>query len=190
MTTREEVTEALQSLNRGEPQAFALLIPMVYAELRQLAHAQRRRAPEQTLNTTALVHEAYLKLVDQPQIGMSGRRQFFACAATTMRNILVDNARRRLAGKRGGDAERDDVALDQLVEPGAVSDLLAVDQALGALARINPRLSEVVELHVFAGLEFSDIAACFEVSERTVLRDWRKARVLLRGSLVDWTCAT
>ena len=185
MTTREEVTELLQGVNRGEPHAFEQLMPMVYDELRNLAHAQRKRAPDQTLNTTALVHEAYLKLVDQPQIGLAGRRQFFACAATTMRNILVDNARRRLADKRGGHAERDDAALDQLVEPGSVSDLLTVDQALVALARVSKRLCNVVEMHVFAGLEFSEIAACCEVTERTVLRDWRKARVLLRGALVD-----
>jgi RNA polymerase sigma factor (TIGR02999 family) len=185
MATREDVTEVLRSVNRGEPQAFARLMPMVYDELRVLAHKQRARAPEQTLNTTALVHEAYLKLVDQPQIGLAGRRQFYACAATTMRNILVDNARRRLANKRGGHAERDDAALDQIAAPGTITDLLAIDQALGALARINPRLSEVVEMHVFAGLEFADIAACLEVSKRTVVRDYRTARVLLRGSLVD-----
>lgn len=185
MATCEDVTEVLQSVNRGEPLAFERLMPMVYQELRDLAHAQRQRAPELTLNTTALVHEAYLKLVNQSQIGLAGRRQFYACAAATMRNILVDNARRRLADKRGGHAVRDDAALEHLVEPGSISDLLAVDQALETLARISARLCEVVELHVFAGLEFSEIAACFDVTERTVFRDWRKARALLRGLLAN-----
>jgi len=184
--TREEITELLRDIERGDAGALDRLMPIIYDELRALAHAQRRRAPEQTINTTALVHEAYMKLVDQRQVGQAGRRQFFQYAATTMRNILVDNARRRLSGKHGGGgAARDDAGLGELRDADTPQGLLAVDEALGVLKRCNARLGEVVELHLFAGLNFAEIASCLEVTERTVFRDWRTARVMLGGLLAE-----
>jgi RNA polymerase sigma factor (TIGR02999 family) len=183
--TREEITGLLREIESGDARAIDRLMPIVYAELRALAHAQLRRAPDQTLNTTGLVHEAYLKLIDQNQVGSAGRRQFFQYAATTMRNILVDNARRRLADKRGGGAVRDDDGLDALPDADTPQGLLAVDQALNVLKRCNARLCEVVELHLFAGLGFAEIADCLAVTERTVFRDWHTARVMLGGLLAD-----
>ena len=183
MAIREEITQLLQRAERGEREALTHLMPMIYEELRVMARGQIRRGPEQTLNTTGLVHEAYLKLVDQTQVSFANRRQFFCYTATTMRNIVVDSARKRLADKRGGQATRDDAGLDMLVAPEDAADLIALDQALGSLARVSARLAEIVELHVFAGLGFAEIAACWEVNERTVFRDWRKARTLLGGLL-------
>ena len=183
--TREGITQLLQRVDRGEADALGQLMPIIYDELRVLAHAQIRRGPDQTMNTTALLHEAYLKLVDQSALSFVNRRHFFTYAATTMRRIVVDNARRRIAEKRGGGAERDDAALELLVEPGNASGLIALDQALSALTRADPRLTEIVEMHVFAGLGFAEIAECCEVAERTIFRGWRKARTVLGGLLTD-----
>jgi RNA polymerase sigma factor (TIGR02999 family) len=180
----DDITELLQRARAGDRPALDELLPLIYAELHRLAHAQHAGRPATLLNTTALVHEAYLKLVSQPDLSWPDRRHFYAYAARAMRSILVDNARRRGSDKRGGRDVRDDDALERL-QAGDESDLLAVDQALCRLAQISDRLREVVELHVFAGLEFSDIAACLELTERTIFRDWRKARALLQSMLVQ-----
>ena len=177
-----EITELLQRAGAGERPALDALLPMIYEELYRLAHAQRP-GPQATINTTALVHEAYLKIVGQERLSWPDRRHFFAYAARAMRSILVDNARRRGSDKRGGGGLRDDDAFERLRSEGDSADLLLVDQALGELERISERLREVVELHVFAGLEFRDIAACLDLTERTIFRDWRKARVLLQSLL-------
>ena len=179
-----EITELLQRASTGERPALDALLPLIYDELYRLAHAQRPGA-HATINTTALVHEAYLKLVGHEELSWPDRRHFFAYAARAMRSILVDNARRRDSEKRGGHGLRDDDALDRLHNEGDAADLLLVDQALGELARISDRLREVVELHVFAGLEFRDIAACLDLTERTIFRDWRKARLLLQNLLAQ-----
>ena len=181
-----EITELLQRASAGDRPALDELLPLIYHELHRLAHAQRPGA-QATVNTTALVHEAYLRLVGQAQLAWPDRRHFFAYAARAMRSILVDNARRRASDKRGGGEQRDDDALDRLrdADGGDAVDLLSIDQALSELARISDRLREVVELHVFAGLEFRDIAACLELTERTIFRDWRKARALLQTMLVQ-----
>jgi RNA polymerase sigma factor (TIGR02999 family) len=180
----QDITELLQRAGAGDRPALDALLPLIYAELRKLARAQRPDA-QATINTTALVHEAYLKLVDQSRLSWPDRRHFFAYAAKAMRNILVDNARRRAALKHGGGQQRDDDALDRVgvVDAGG-ADLLLVDQALDRLAAISDRLRDVVEMHVFGGLEFKEIAECLEVTERTVFRDWRKARALLETLLV------
>lgn len=178
-----EITELLQRAGSGDRPALDALLPLIYQELRRLAHAQQPRAHD-TIGTTALVHEAYLKLVDQSRLSWPDRRHFFAYAAKAMRSILVDNARRRGSEKHGGGALRDDDAFDRLHTDGAETDLIAVDQALDDLGKISDRLREVVELHVFAGLEFKDVAACLQLTERTVFRDWRKARALLQSILV------
>jgi RNA polymerase sigma factor (TIGR02999 family) len=163
------------------------LLPLIYHELHRLAHAQRPGASS-TLNTTALVHEAYLKLVDQAQLAWPDRRHFFAYAARAMRSILIDNARRRGSEKRNGGVRSSDSTLENLTVAGNHTDLLAIDEALNRLSTISARLGEVTELHVFAGLEFKQIAACLECTERTVFRDWRKARMLLQ-SMLDATDA-
>jgi RNA polymerase sigma factor (TIGR02999 family) len=180
----QEITELLRQAGAGESAAMDRLLPLIYGELRGLARAQQARAPATLLDTTALVHEAYLRLVDQENLAWPDRRHFFAYAARAMRSILVDNARRRAAAKHGGDQQRDDDALEFAPSAAAgAADLLLVDQALDRLAGISDRLREVVEMHVFGGLEFKDIAACLQVTERTVFRDWRKARALLEGLL-------
>ena len=179
-----DITELLQRARAGDRPALDELLPLIYVELHRLAHAQHAAAPATLLNTTALVHEAYLKLVNQQNLSWPDRRHFYAYAARAMRSILVDNVRRSGSDKRGGGSLRDDDALDRL-EAGDESGLLAVDQALHRLAQISDRLREIVELHVFAGLEFRDIAACLELTERTIFRDWRKARVLLQSLLVQ-----
>jgi len=185
MPIQEEITQLLQRAERGERDALSQLMPIIYEELRVMARGQIRRGPEQTLNTTGLVHEAYLKLVDQTQVSFANRRHFFCYAATTMRNIVVDSARKRLADKRGGQETRDDAALEMLVATEDAAELIALDQALESLSRVSTRLVEIVELHVFAGLGFAEIAVCCEINERTVFRDWRKARTLLGGLLGD-----
>lgn len=184
MQASSEITRLLQASARGDAEASARLLPLLYDELRRLARAQRADAPADTLDTTALVHETWLRLVERDALSWPDRRHFFAYAAKAMRSILLDGARRRAALKRGGDlvrAEEDDaLALRAL---GSVVDVVAVDQALTQLQQLSPRLAEVVDLHVFAGLEFQAIADCLGVTERTVFRDWRKARAVLGHAL-------
>lgn len=185
-----DITELLQRAGTGDQPALDALLPLIYAELRRLARAQQSGGRATLLNTTALVHEAYLKLVDQP-LSWPDRRHFFAYAARAMRSILVDGARRRGAAKRGGGQARDDEALDRIgVFDAGGADLIQVDQALDQLAAVSERLRDVVELHVFAGLEFKDIAACMQVTERTIFRDWRKARALLQTLYDAPPCAS
>ncbi len=160
------------------------LFPLVYDELHGMAHGRLRRgSPGQTLNTTALVHEAYLKLVDQSRAEWNDRNHFLAVASVAMRSILVDYARRRTALKRGGDQR--DVTLDEM-QPGVVGraeEILALDEALGSLAKLNERLAKLVELRFFGGLSVVETSQVLEISERTVKRDWRKARAILYRTL-------
>lgn len=161
---------------------------LVYEELRAVARRQlRRQRPHHTLDTGALVHEAYLKLVDQQGAGVEDRAHFLSLAGITMRHILVDAARRRTAKKRGGDAVR--VATTDPA-PAAATDaewraveVLALDEALTALAARNQRLSQLVELRYFAGSSDEEIAALLGLSERTLRREWRKARAFLFDAL-------
>lgn len=185
-----DITQLLVAAREGERSAMDELFPLVYDKLHGMAHGRlRRRSPGQTLNTTALVHEAYLKLVDQTRARWNDRNHFLAVASVAMRHILVDYARRRTAGKRGG-PERD-VTLDDM-QPGVIAradEILAIDQALGSLAELNERLARLVELRFFGGLSVAETAEVLEVSERTVKRDWRKARAflyrMLDGSSTD-----
>jgi len=162
---------------------------LVYNELRVLARRQlHHRRPGQTITTTALVHEAYLKLVDHGGTTWQDRSHFFSVAALAMRHILVDSARRHVAKKRGGEEVR--IELDELrlggEEPDAEAraiEVLAVDRALTSLANLNERLSRLVELRFFAGLTEEETAQVMETSERTVRRDWRKARAFLFQAL-------
>lgn len=179
-----EITRLLHAFREGDRAAMDALFPMVYDELRVSAHQQlRRRRAGQSLDTTALVHDAFLKLIDQRQANWKDRQHFMAVAATAMRHILVDHARRRGAQKRGGDEQR--VTFDEgllQVESKAL-DVLALDQALTALAELDARLGQLVELRFFAGLSVDEIAQFQGVSDRTVKRDWRKARAFLHQAL-------
>lgn len=179
-----EVTRILRAAEAGDARAAAELLPVVYGELRRMAHARMAAlAPGATLQPTALVHEVYIRLVgkDDSKLGHS-RGQFFAAAAQAMRDILVEQARRRKRLKRGGDRER--IALD-LAEFAEVplqlpaDDILALDEALQKLEADEPRLVEVVKLRFFAGLTTQETAAALDVSVPTVERDWRFARTLL-----------
>ena len=162
------------------------ILPLVYDELHAMAHRQLgRRRPGQTLNTTALVHEAYVKLVDQPQMqdGWNDRNHFLSVAAIAMRHILVDYARRRAAKKRGGNEKPVLFDEGELGVEGRVEEILALDEALTQLAELNERLAKIVELRFFGGLKVDEISDVLDVSVRTVKRDWRKARAFLYNAL-------
>ena len=175
-----EVTQILLSWRPDDSEATARLMPLVYEELRRLARDYlRRERGDHTLQPTALVHEAYLRLVDDSRVNWQNRAHFFGIAAKLMRRILVDHARARNAEKRGGLVPK--VPLDEArdLPPAATNDLVALDGALQDLARTYPRKSEVVELKFFGGLEAEEIAEVLQVSPKTVLRDWQFAKLWL-----------
>lgn len=181
-----EITQVLAAARRGEPDAMDRLVPLVYDDLRLRARQQlRRHRPGQTLDTTALVHEAYLKLVDQTQADYGDRCHFFATAATAMRHILVDRARRYASLKRGGAGQQ--ITLDSgllQIEAKAV-EILDLDEALRSLAEADARLARLVELRFFGGLTLEETAEALQLSERTVQRDWRAARAFLYRTLQE-----
>jgi len=184
---RGEVTRILDAIGRGEEQAARDLLPLVYDELRRLA-ARRlaRENPGQTLQATALVHEAYLRLVGpDPGEPWDGRAHFFAAAAEAMRRILLDRARDRKRLKRGGSRRRESLDLDGLVADNALpDDLIDLDEALGCLAQIDARGAKLVKLRLFAGLTLDEAAAALGVVRRTAERDWAFARAWLFRQLV------
>jgi RNA polymerase sigma factor (TIGR02999 family) len=183
-----EVTQLLSAARQGDGNAMDRLVTLVYDELRAVARRQLRRwRPGQTLDTTALVHEAYLRLVDQAGATWQDRAHFLSVAGVAMRHILVDAARRRAAKKRGGEVLRvpfDELRADRIqdVDSQAV-EILALDEALTSLAARTERLSHLVELRFFAGLTEEETAQTLGTSERTVRRDWRKARAFLFHAL-------
>ena len=178
--SRQDVTKLLADWQGGDRDALARLIPMVYPELRRVAAARlHNEGPEHTLQATALVHEAYLRLVGLDRMTLQNRTHFFAMAARLMREILVDHARRKHAAKRGGGISV--VGLDDAVaaaQPASV-DVLALDEALNDLGELDQRLSRVVELRFFAGLSIADTAEAIGVSSATVERDWAVAKAWL-----------
>ena len=179
-TSPQEVTGLLLAWSEGEQTAFEKLVPLVYAELRRVAHRYMgRERPGHSLQTTALVNEAYLRLIDARRVRWQNRAHFFAVSAQLMRRILVDFARSRQYLKRGGVAQKVsfDEGLGVSKEPG--QDLVALDDALKALAVIDKCKSPVVELSFFGGLSVAETAEVLEVSPDTVLRDWRLAKVWL-----------
>ncbi len=178
----EDVTDLLAAWRAGDAEAEARLLDRAYVTLRHIAIAQlRAERPGHTLQPTALVHEAYLRLLGQREIDWRDRAHFYGLAALTMRRVLVDHARRRLAKKRkAGEVAPPLTVAD---DSGAAIDLLDLDRTLTRLAERFPRQARVVELRYFADLELDEIAALLEVSERTVKRDWRFARVWLREEL-------
>jgi len=177
--------DVLDALRSGHREALDGLTAVLYDELREIAHRHRaRQGNEGSLVTTALVHEAYLKLVDQSRAQWNDRAHFLALAAVAMRHILTDRARSRLAAKRGGEREVvtfDDETVASDDRPGA---LLQIHEALDRLADLDARLAHVVEYRFFGGLTHEEIAAARGVTVRTVERDWAKARVLLRDLVV------
>lgn len=178
-----DVTVLLNEAVEGDRGAFDRLQPLVYDELRRIARRQLRRGRGGTLHTTALVHELYLKMVDQDQVEWQGRAHFFGIAARAMRQILIDHARRRQAEKRGGDWNRTTLTNKHLGFGVALDELLALDAALDRLDGLDPRLRQVVELRFFGGMTEEEVAEVLEVSPRTIQRDWAKARAWLYKEL-------
>jgi RNA polymerase sigma factor (TIGR02999 family) len=179
-----QMTELLMAWSEGDRSALEMLTPLVHEELRRLAHHyMKAERPGHTLQTTALVNEAYLKLIDQKRVKFENRAQFFALAATLMRHILVDHARSRHYLKRGGAAQR--VSLDKALTVCRDRDenLVALDEALSRLAAIDVRKSKVVELRFFGGLSVEETAKALDVSAVTVMRDWNMAKAWLYNSL-------
>jgi RNA polymerase sigma factor (TIGR02999 family) len=178
-----EVSRLLRAWSLGEKAAFDELMPLVYDELRRMAKRQwRGQRAGQTLDATALIHEAYLRLADQTEVRWQNRAHFFGVAAKAMRHIVVDHVRTRRAAKRGGAARR--VPLDAVsVAIERPVDVVALDDALQSLAALDQRKSQVVELKYFGGLAVREIAEVLHVSEETVARDWRLARTWLLREL-------
>jgi RNA polymerase sigma factor (TIGR02999 family) len=174
-----DVTRILEAVERGEAQAGDQLLPLVYAELRRLAaHKMAGEKPGQTLQPTALVHEAWLKLVGQENRRWQDRNHFFAAAAEAMRRILTDNARRKLRQRHGGGQQRVELD-DNAVATDADDQVLAVDEALEKFVRLDPVRAEVVKLRYFVGLTFEETADVMGISEPTVKRYWSFARAWL-----------
>jgi RNA polymerase sigma-70 factor, ECF subfamily len=181
-----DVTQILQAWSEGDQSAPERLMPMVYQELRRLAGDYlRRERPDHTLQATALVHEAYLKLVDQNRVDWKNRAHFCGVAAQLMRRVLMEHARAHNAAKRGGKMEK--LYLDETRELAQerAPDLVALDDALKSLATTFPRESKVVELKFFGGLEAKEIAEVLQVSTKTVLRDWNFAKLWLCRALTN-----
>lgn len=179
-----DVTQLLLDWNAGDQRALAELMPLVYAELRQIAARQlRRERHDHTLQPTALVHEAWLRLAQTNRLTWQNRAHFLGVAAELMRRVLVDHARRRSARIRGGGETR--LALDEAlnVAPSREVNLLALDDALTSLAALDPRQSKIVELKYFGGLEIEEIAEVVGISPATVKRDWQWARAWLHREI-------
>jgi len=178
-----DVTRILSAIEQGDPSAAAQLLPLVYDQLRKLAAEKlAQETPGQTLEATALVHEAYLRLVDTQHVNWQNRAHFLAMAARLMRRILVDLARARRYQKRGGGTIQVTFS-DTLHTPDKSQDLVALDEALHALAKLDERRSRVVELRFLGGLSVEETAAVLMVSPETVMRDWKLARTWLRREL-------
>lgn len=186
-----DISQLLYEVSNGKSDAFERLLPLIYGELKTLArHRLRSERSGHTLNTTALVHEAYLKLVDQTRVEWSGRQHFFAVASEAMRRILIDYARRRQTGKRGGDQphlsldDAEDVAsTDEALTQDQADELVALDDALQRLAEFNPQGARVVQYRFFGGLAHEHSAELLGISERSVRRSWTVAKAWLRREL-------
>jgi RNA polymerase sigma factor (TIGR02999 family) len=184
MPVDHDVTGLLVAWREGDATAVDRLFPLVYDELRRIAHRQlSRERPDLTLGTTALVHEAYLKLVDQTRAQWADRSQFFAISARAMRRILVDHARQHLAGKRGGRRERVNLDEETLSLDQRADLLVAVDEALDRLRSVDERASRVVECRFFGGFTEEETAAALGITDRTVRRDWARAKGWLYDAL-------
>jgi RNA polymerase sigma factor (TIGR02999 family) len=182
----ESIPDLLQAARKGDPQAAARLLPLVYDELRALAQARLAHLPPgQTLQPTALVHEAYLRLLGKKGLHVESRRQFFFLAARAMRDILVEEARKRAGLKRGGGRRR--VPLDDvwIVDSSRARDILGVDEALADLEKEDPLKAQIVNLRFFAGMKMKEIAGVLDLSERTVHRHWLFTKAWLKRHLAS-----
>ena len=183
----EELDALIRRADQADPEAIDKLFAILYHELHRLAeHSLRRAGAAMTLGTTTLVHETYLNIAGRENIGFAERSRFLAYAARAMRGLVIDYARRRRAKKRGRQFE---ITLDDEPPSGQpmqeAAELERLGDALGELSQLEPALAELVDLHFFCGFSFTEIAALRQVSERTVHRDWRKARLLLHQALLD-----
>jgi len=183
---RHQITELLAEWREGKQSALDELYPLVYDELHRLARRyMSRERKDHTLQTTALINEAYVRLVDQKNVNWANRSHFFAISAQIMRRILIDHARRHAYAKRGGGAQQ--VSLEEVaaITPEQGRELVRLDEALKSLAEQDPRRSQVVELRYFGGLNNEEIAVVLHVSENTVTRDWNMARAWLYQQLTE-----
>ncbi len=184
LSPQHDMTRLLQEWHGGDKQALDQLIPLVFDELRRIANAYfSREAPGHTLQPTAMVNEVYLRLVDAEGINWQNRAQFFGIAARLMRRVLVDHARGRGAIKRWGGAHRTALDLDQIVSDGREVDLIALDDALSEMSRINPEGARIVEMRYFTGLTLEEIAEVLGTSRTTAKRRWRTAKLWLHHAL-------
>ena len=175
-----EITRLLRAWSGGDPDALDRLTPLVYGELRRLSrHYMRREGPGNTLQTTALVNEAYLRLVEVHNVHWQERAHFLAMAAQMMRRILADRARARGTGKRGGEVVRVNLNESLDATPDRDGVVVALDEALNALAQQDPRKAQVVEMRFFGGLSVKETAEVLKISSQTVMRDWKLARAWL-----------
>jgi len=178
--TPQNVTQLLIAWNNGDKEALDKLVPIVYDELRrQAARYLRRERPGHTLQTTALIHEAYLRLIDQKSVQWQNRAQFFGIAAQMMRRILVDHARTKHRAKRGGSDIRVSLTDATSLTKDPDLDLVELDEALNRLGKIDPQQSKIVELRFFSGLNVDETAAALQISPATVKRDWKVAKAWL-----------
>ena len=176
----QEITQLLLAWGDGDKQALEKLMPLVYQELRHLAkNYMRRQRTDHTLEATALVNEAYLRLIDSSQVRWQNRTHFFAISAQLMRRVLVDFARTKQANKRGGDKQKVTFSEELPVSFEKESELIALDDALNELAELNERQSKIVEMRYFGGLNEKEIAEALDISARTVRRDWSFVRAWL-----------
>ena len=185
MENPHDVTQLLLKWSQGEQGAMDELLPLVYRELHKIAHRYlNKERGEHTLQTTALVHEAYIKLIDQNRVQWQNRAHFFGIAAQAMRRILVDNARQRLSGKRGSGAEKISIEDNQIdVSDEKASNLIELDFALKKLAELDPNKARLVELRYFGGLSLEETAEVLGVSRPTVIRQWRLAKAWLYNEI-------
>ena len=182
----QQVTQLLAAWSSGDRAALDELMPLVYEELRRLAHQyMNRERPGHTLQTSALINEAYVRLVNQKEIQWQDRAHFFGIAARLMRQVLVDYARKRNYAKRGGGAQQ--VALDEalIVSKERAAEVVALDDALESLAEIDPRQSQIVEMRFFGGLTIEETAEVLAVSPGTVMREWTLAKAWLRRAMTS-----
>ena len=178
------ITQLLEAWSQGRRDALDRLVPLLYEDLRRLAAGyMRHESPGHSLQPTALVHEAYVRLIDQRQVHWRNRAHFFGVAAGLMRRILVDHARSRRADKRGGGWDRVTLVEDQVAGGAQEIDLLALHEALERLAALDPRQERIVELRYFGGLTIEEAAEVVGISEATVVRDWTIAKAWLRADL-------
>ncbi len=179
-----EVTQLLVAWTNGDQAARDQLMSVVYQELHRLAHHyMKRESPGHTLQTSALVNEAFVKLIDQRNVSWQNRSHFFGIASQLMRRILVDHARSHARQKRGGNAQRLSLNTTAVSTKERVVDLVAIDEALTKLAELDSQKSRIVEMKFFGGLTNDEVAECLNVSSRTIEREWRKSKAWLKGAL-------